>query len=522
MIRFLLLLALALPAAAQEHRGGTLRLLAHTAAGTLDPQVNYTVQYWQLFCATHDGLVAFRKVAGPAGLDIVPDLAEAIQQDGDLTYRFPLRRGIRFSNGRPVRPEDVVASFRRIFKVRSPTADTFYGAIDGAGSCLADPAACTLPGVSADGDVITIRLTRPDPEFLIKLALPHASVLPADAPAEDAGTVPLPGAGPYRLASYDPNERLLLERNPFFREWSRDAQPDGYPDVIRMDFGLEGEAEVTAIQNGQADWMFDAPPSDRLAELGARFAGQVHLHPAFAMDFVPLNMHLPPFDDLRARQAFNMGVDRAAIVKLSGGPRLAAPQCQVLPPGLPGYENYCPYPHDPARARQLVQESGTAGQTVTLITDDSPGARRVGAYLRDVLEDIGYVAKQRALSGNVQFPYIQNTANRVQASLTNWYGDYPSASNFLGGVFGCSAFRPNSDSSPNISGFCDPALDAAMQRALAAHDVAGLAAVDRAITDQAPAVVLDTPRYIDFLSARVGNYTYHETFRWMMHLAWVQ
>src|SRR5690242_15538416 len=121
-----------------EHRGGTMRLLARSAAGTLDPQVNYTAQYWQLYCFVYDGLVAFRKVPGEAGLAIVPDLAETVPEPGDggLTYTFRLRRGIRFSDGSPLRPEDVVASFRRLFRVRSPTADTFYGAIEGAAACL--------------------------------------------------------------------------------------------------------------------------------------------------------------------------------------------------------------------------------------------------------------------------------------------------------------------------------------------------------------------------------------------------
>ena len=499
--RALCLLLLCTPALAQEHRGGTLRLLSRAAAGTIDPQVNYTQQYWQIFALAYDGLVAFRKVPGPAGNEIVPDLAQALPTQPDpLTYVFTLRPGLRFSDGRPVRGADVVASFQRMAKVGTPTADTFYGAIQ---------------SVRAEADIITITLSHPDPELLQKLALPHASVLPAEAPGADAGTTPLPGTGPYRIASYDPNDGLRLQRNPHFHEWSRDAQPDGYPDAIDYEFGLEDEAEVTAIQNNQADWMFDTPPADRLGELGTRNAGQVHLNPAFALWFLPMNTRLPPFDDVRVRRALNLAVDRRAVVKLFGGARLAAPACQVVPPGLAGHEPYCPYAHDSTRARALVQESGTAGQTVTLVTDDSPSNRAIGTYLLDVLRDLGFVPRLRTLSGNVQFTYIQNTNNRVQISLTSWYADYPSAAGILSGNFGCAAFRPGSDASTNIPGFCDPALDAALARGEAA-------AVDRAITDAAPAVVLFNPRYIDLVSARVGNVQYHEQFRWLMGQSWVQ
>ena len=370
---------------------------------------------------------------------------------------------------------------------------------------------------------VRIRLDRPDPEFLTRLALPHASVLPADALQRDLGTVPLPGTGPYVIQSYDPGEGIRIVRNPHFHEWSADAQPDGYPDSIRYDFGLEDTAEVTAILNGQADWTFDAPPADRLAELGARHADLVHLNPSFAMWFLPMNTRLAPFDDVRVRRAVNMAVDRRAVVKLYGGPRLAQPSCQVLPPGLPGYEPYCPYPPDLAAARRLVADSGAYGQTVTLMTDDSPVARAIGTYLLDVLRDLGFVPRLRSLSSNVQFTYIQNTNNKVQISLTNWYSDYPSASTFLGGVFGCAAFQPGSDASPNISGWCDPAMDAALEAALA--DPAGaprIAALDRQVTDAAPAAVLFNPAYVDVVSARVRGYAYHNQFRWLIGQAWVE
>jgi peptide/nickel transport system substrate-binding protein len=507
---------------AADHRGGTLRLLASSAAGTIDPQINYTGQYWQLFTVVYDGLVAFRKVEGAAGMVLVPDLADAIPEptDGGRTYVFHLRPGIRFDGGRPVRPSDAAASFRRIFRVLSPTAGSFYGAIAGSSACLATPADCQLPGVAADdaAGTLTIHLDRPDPELLMKLTLPHASILPADAPDHDAGTAPIPGTGPYRIAEYTPSARLRLERNPDFHLWSEDAQPEGYPDRIEYSFGLEDEAEVTQVENDQADWMFETPPLDRLGELGAEYAGRVHTNPALALWFMPMNTHERPFDDPRVRRAVNLAVDRAAAVKLFGGPQLAVASCQILPPGLPGYAPYCPFTHDLAAARALVAASGTAGQVVTLVIDTSAVQRSLGTYLQGVLRELGYDARLRVLSGNLQFTYIQNTANHVQISLTTWYSDYPGASDFLPLLFGCAAFHPNSDSSVNFSGVCDPALDARM----ASAGVADWAAIDRAITDQSYYAVLFNPRYIDVVSSRVQHFFYHEQYHWLLAQSWVR
>ena len=141
---------------------------------------------------------------------------------------------------------------------------------------------CTLKG-GVVGDpaknTITFNLVHPDAEFLFQLAVPFTSILPASAPPKDSGIKPIPGTGPYSFTKYDPSHELVMSRNPHFKVWSASAQPQGYPDVIRSTFGQTSENEVTAIENGQADWMYDAVPSDRLTELSTKYASQIHVDP---------------------------------------------------------------------------------------------------------------------------------------------------------------------------------------------------------------------------------------------------
>ncbi len=526
----------------EQHRGGTMRLVAVAAGGTFDPQINYTLQYWQLYQSLYDGLVTFKHAAGSEGFTIVPDLAEEMPKptnDGK-TYVFKLRKGIKFSNGQDLTVKDVVASFQRIFKVSSPTAGSFYNGIVGADACLKTPATCTLDGgVVADeaNNTVTINLVAPDAEIFDKLSVPHAVILPADTPAKDMGSVIIPGTGAYMAAAYDSNKQLKLVRNPHFTEWSADAQPDGYPDEIDMDFGLTEDAEVTAVENGQADWMFDQPPPGRLGEMGSKYKDRLFINTLTAMYYLPMNTNLPPFDNVKARQAVNYAIDRKAMVKLFGGPKLAAPACQVLPPGFPGYEPYCPYTKNPgtawtapdlAKAKQLVKESGTAGQKVTIIVEDLTVNRAIGVYMQSVLKSIGYKAEVKAISQNVQFTYIQNTKNKVQISLSEWYQDYPAASDFLNVLFGCDSFHPESDSSVNIAGFCDKGIDAKMKDALATGVTDDAAAnkkwaqIDKDVTDAAPAAVLFTPKHVDFISKRVGNFQFNAQYYWVVTKSWVQ
>lgn len=526
----------------KEHRGGTMRIVARSAGGTIDPHINYTLQYWQLYQSLYDGLINFQKANGADGFTKVPDIAEAFPEptnDGK-TYVFKIRKGIMFSNGKELGVKDVVASFQRIFKVSSPTAGGFYSVIVGADKCLADAKTCTLEG-GVVGDeaagTVTINLTRPDAEFFDKLALPHAVILPADSPTEDAGSNPLPGTGAYMISAYDPNKGMTLSRNPHFKVWSEQAQPDGYPDVVQYDFGLTEEAQVTAVQNGEADWMFDEPPADRLAEMGTKNKDQVHVTPLTAWWYVPMNTRLAPFDNIKVRQAVNFAIDRKQLVNLFGGPVLAAPVCQVLPPGFPGHEDYCPYTKDPGtkwsapdmeKAKQLVEESGTKGQKVTIIAEDKAVSKSIGVYLQSVLTELGYDTDVKPISPNIQFTYIQNTNNKVQMSITQWYQDYPAASDFLNILFGCSSFTEGSDSSINIAGFCDKDIDAKMQAALAlgVTDPAAAnkewAVIDKLVTDSAPAAALFTPNHLDFVSKRVGNFQFNSQYYFMVTQAWVQ
>lgn len=528
------------------HMGGTLRLVAASSGGTLDPQINYSGKYINLFANVYDGLTTFRKADGLAGADVVPDLAEELPhpEDGGLTYTFRLRKGITFSNGQPVTTADVVASFRRIFRVGSPTAGAFYGAIKGADACLRSPTDCKLEGVIENPATrsITFHLTTPDTEFLHKLAFTHAVILPANAPDHDTGNVPLPSTGPYQLTAYDPNRFLKLERNPYFKEWNAQAQPFGYPDRIDYTFGIPDEAAVTAVENGQYDWMADPIPLDRLGELGSRFTGQTHVlrHPA--MYFLPMNMREAPFSSLKARQAVNYALNRKAMAILYGGPGIARPLCGMLPSTLSASSTQCFYTKDaspefPApmwrgtdmeKARNLVRESGTYGQKVTVIAANTSVDLAMGAWVRDMLQNLGYRANLRPLSSALAFSYMQNSDNHVQIGVASWSADYPSASNFLDALLGCENIHPSSDSSINIPGFCNRDVQSLMDKAKTDVSLSAQAQnalwqeADRRVMEQAPvapaiekdAVILTSPRLKNLLFTTVNQLLFSQ--------AWVQ
>ncbi|MBS1049258.1 ABC transporter substrate-binding protein [Gluconobacter japonicus] len=495
------------------HRGGTLRLTADGPGGTLDPQVNYGTQYMQVFVNMYDPLLTFRQARGPSGLDVVPDLAEAmptISPDG-LTWTLHLRSGLKFSDGSPVRAEDVVASFRRIYRVGSPTAASFYGGIVGAKECLDAPDRCTLPGVEGHSDgTIVFHLTHQDGEFLYKLAFPHAVILPTGISSHDLGNATAPGTGPYRITHYDPEHGLSLERNAYFHVWNPQAQTDGFVDHIEYSFGLSDEAQITAVEQGQYDWMLDAKPSDRLGELGAKYTSQVHIEPLLGLYYLAMNVHEKPFTDQRVRQAVSLAVNRHAMTILFGGSAISEPLCQMVPHGIPGADLGLSCPQNLEEARRLVREAGAEGQAVTLVVPNRAIELGMGTYLRNVLQQIGLKAQLRPITAGLADSYEQNTANHVQIALAYWFADYPSASTFLDDLFGCDNYHPNSAISPNFTGFCDQHVQSLFEQAKAQTDPVKAAPIwqeaGHEIMRQMPGAPMIQMKTIDFVSKRLGNY----------------
>jgi peptide/nickel transport system substrate-binding protein len=529
---------------AATHKGGTLTILANAAFGVADPAQNYTLQEWQLLIDTHDGLTQFKRVGGVAGTKLVPDLATALPTptDGGKTYLFHLRSGIKFSNGQPLKASDFVRTFERQFTVPGPTS--FYSGIVGADKCKAKKCDLTK-GVVADNsaNTLTIHLTAPDPEFFDKLALPFAYVVPGNTSYKLTGNNVPPGTGPYMWQSYNPNKEAVLVRNPFFKQWSAAAQPAGNPNKIIEKYGLPISEEVTQVENGQADEVFDGDviPPDRLSELnGAQFKNQVHVNPLTAEWYMALNTKRPPFNNVKARQAINFAADRAAYVKIGGGPSLAVPTCQILPPNFPGYAPYCPYTAgsdhtkwtgpDIAKAKQLVQQSGTAGMKVVVNSATDETSKALAQQMVSDLNKIGYKASTQLLTGSIQYPFVQNSNNlhKWNVAWSAWYQDYPVPSDFLNVLLGCGSIHPGSDASPNIAAFCDQAIQAKMTQASSMQltNLAGAndlwAQVDHEVTDQAPWVDLYNPKQIDFLSKRVGNYQWNPQWYILIDQLWVQ
>ena len=522
------------------HRGGTLTVLQSLPAGTtedpvsIDPARAYVS--WGWLTLTNDGLVAFRRAAGSDGTQLVPDLAASLPAPTDRgrTYTFRLRTGVRYSTGVQVRPGDFRRGIERSLLVPNGIGPPHYlRTIVGAARCIKHPRGCDLArGIETadDAGTVTFHLTRADPEFLHKLALPSAFAVPAGTPRGDVGMRPVPATGPYMVASVS-KKRIELVRNPRFREWSRAAKPDGYPDRIVMVFGVKEDKSVRMVEGGAAD--LTSPESGQLGDLQARFPSQIRLDSSPTLTYyVFLNTRLPPFDRASVRRAVNLAVDRNELVRLFGGAAVALPTCQALPPGFPGYSPYCPYAkwtRDGAiggprieEARRLVARSGTRGMRI-VVWAWADCCKRQLPYFVSVLRKLGFDARGQL---RTDFDLLRPD---VQAGFTGWYADYPSPGGFFDAWLTCDSYLPEASRNQfNPGGFCDPAIDQQIRHAseLQARDPEAANAlwskIDRRIVDQAPIVPISNGRSPSFVSKRVRNFQFHPVWGPLLDQIWVR
>jgi peptide/nickel transport system substrate-binding protein len=320
--------------------------------------------------------------------------------------------------------------------------------------------------------------------------------------------------------------------------WDAVARPDGYVNRIEISVGQRPDQATADVERGRVDLAsgFLAELGTRLPDFETQHPSQVHTTPAAGTNFWFLNTRIPPFDDVRARQALSYALDRAELAHIIGGPQTPQPTCQLLPPNFPGYRPYCPFTSnvseggawsapDLARARELVRESGTAGARVTFW--GFPGADSEVGFARSLLTRLGYrVSVKTSPDFSVYFPALGKALvnGKAHAGSNGWFADYPAASNFFN-LVSCAYAR---DPSVSLSGFCSRELEAKIKRASVlqaqGEDAAARlwAQVDRDVTNLTPLVPTFTSRNVDLVSKRVDNFERHPLFGVLLDQLWVR
>ncbi|MEP6978811.1 MAG: ABC transporter substrate-binding protein [Thermoleophilia bacterium] len=486
-----------------------LRVAWSTGIDFFDPGLSYTVDGWSILWNVYQPLLGYKHVGGPDGATLVPALAESlptVSSDG-LTYKLKLRSGLKYSDGSPVKASDFAATIERLFKLDSPGVG-FFTNIVGADT-YAKTKTGKISGITTDdatGD-ITIKLTAQQGDFTSILATEFAAIVPANTPAKDQSTTPIPSTGPYMIQSFKPNKSFVVVRNPNFQATAN--VPDGNPDKVT---GVIIEDDTAALQqtlNNTADYDFHSIPTDRLADIQSKYPDQLKIYTPANTYYFFINTRQAPFDKLKVRQAVEYAIDRDALVRLYGG--LANPTENVLPPTYPQYKKLSMYPHDLAKAKQLIKAAGATGAAVTVWGNDAETSKKPVAYLADVLNSIGLKAKLKIVNGSVYWTTIGNQATKAQIGFADWFQDYPHPLDWFDVLL--NGNRITQTHNNNYSNANDPAVNAkidALKKEPKLTDSVNQqwAEVDKMVAEKALWVPYANRQFTDFFGKDVDTSCY--------------
>ena len=475
----------------------------------LDPALNYDFYGWRIEAATCAMLLGYPDKVGPANARLYAEVSRGFPKvtDGGKKYTFTIRKGFRFSDGTPVTAGSYARAIERGLSPKmQSSAASFLGDVVGAGKVLAGKA--TRPsGVTVSGDTLVIRLTKPAPDFLNRIAMPFFCAVPENLPIAPDGINTPPGAGPYYVSSKEVNKRIVLRKNPYYRG----SRPQRW-DVITVEVGMSEQTSYLQVRNGEVDLdLFGLPPAAH-TELTKTYGinkSRYFVYPSNSISYFALNTSRGIFRDVKARQAVAYAVNRPALTNLAGL-NAGKPNEQILPPGIPGYRDAKIYPLDRPNIQKAKALLGGRTEKIVMYTTNDRIGSATGQMVKANLAAIGLDVEVKEYTFAVLIDKAGTRGEPFDMWSIGWFADYPDPYDFINILLDGRTIGPKNNI--NTAYFNKPAYNRKMD---AAARLAGDAryraygTLDIDITrNQSPLVITNNQNVREFISSKVGCATY--------------
>lgn len=477
----------ALPAAA-----ATLTIGVGADIATLDPN-NYRDRSTQSVLGNVYE-APFMRIDGTNQPAIVTEWKEV----DPTTYEATFKTGIKFHSGDTLTMEDIKFSFDRVLE---------EGALDGTTSPRKSLAGPIKSVEVVDEDTIRITLTDPWPSFPSSLSTEGGIQILNKSFVEEAGPGGLAtkedGAGPFKVASWSPGDRVVLERFDDYYGGPAQPGPVGPAQVDSAIFRVipDTSARVAALLAGEIDIATEIPPflQQQIQQSGNAEIVRVNGTRTF---FVTLNNTKAPFDDVRVRQAANHAIDRALIIE-KVLENTATIVNGILSPDSFGYSDLPAYDYDPELAKKLLAEAGYA-DGVDAVLDVQGPFKDLAEVIAQQLTDVGIRTTVQVWENAVITPLWNDPAKRERDMYLSSWGN--------AGLDPNGIFLPtlHTNDRGNYSGYSNATVDELLLAAQYETDVAKREEMyhqaEAQVNKDAPLIFLWVPQDIYGVSKRVTNF----------------
>ncbi|MBS7695872.1 MULTISPECIES: ABC transporter substrate-binding protein [unclassified Chelatococcus] len=365
--------------AVAQTKGGDIVIGISQAPPSLDAQITSAQAARNVTLHIFETLYARDENAKP-----VPELAEGVTISPDgKTYVFPIRKGVKFHNGKELDANDVVASIERYRKI-------------GASPALVS----AIESIKATGPhEVTITLKNVQATFLDNLSSPRApiAIYPASEAAKEAGKIEIIGTGPYKFVEYKPDSHVKIARYDGYSPNPKGTGRDGFAgkkeaflDTVTFRFMPEAGARTAALESGEIQFneTVDGPTAKRLAE-DKRFT--VEKVVPFGLQVIKFNQGAAPGNDKNFRLAVQAALNMEDIMSIAYSDIYQMDPSWLYPGSAfyttAGSDKY--NKGDLEAAKALLAKSGYKGEKLTFIVDNLRANIDTATVLQERLKDIG-------------------------------------------------------------------------------------------------------------------------------------
>ncbi|MDG1330802.1 MAG: ABC transporter substrate-binding protein [Crocinitomicaceae bacterium] len=515
--------------------GGEFTFMTHERINVLIPAYVGDIYNSRVTSQIYDPLMVY----DPNTETVVPAVAESFKKSSDSkVYTFKIRKGIEFheddcfgKDSRKLTAEDVKYTLDmacsgleknqvgHIFKLRIVGAKEFYEQTKGKKTMPASG----VSGIKViDDQTLQITLLNPSPGFEVILTNPSLGIVSKKAFEHYKGKIDkhAVGSGPFMLDEMTADQ-VTLKRNPNY--WKKDEFGNQLPFLgrIAVKYAKNKKSELLSFRKAEADLVLEIPVENienilgslKEAQEGKNIKHKVDGEASMSMAYVAMAHESDEFSDVRVRQAFNLAIDRNAIIDtwLEGEGWAAE---NGFAPEMSNYDNSVVKGHsyNVERAKSLMSAAGHANGANFPTLDfyvnskEGSGAHKMCLAIQKQLKD------NININLNIKLCTLEERTQAIASGdakiwRAGWVADYPAPENFLGLFYGGNV---GENTQMNRFNYRSDKFDALFEAASHEEDAEKREKLyqqcDQMVINEAVVMPVLTDDHVVMINARVRNF----------------